>query len=54
MYSRHNEGKSVAAEKFVRTLKNKICKYITSVSKGLWINKLHDTVNKSNNTVITQ
>ena len=33
MYSRHNEGKSVVAEKFIRTLKNKIYKYITSISK---------------------
>ena len=46
MYSRHNEGKSVAAEKFVRTLKNKICKYITSVSKvcGL-INYMIQSIN---------
>ena len=33
MYSTRNEGKSVAFERFVRTLKNKICKYMTSVSK---------------------
>ena len=33
MYSTHNEGKSVVAERFTRTIKNKICKYMTSVSK---------------------
>ena len=38
MYSTHNEGKSVIAEKFIRTLKNKIYKYMTSVSKNVLIN----------------
>ena len=33
MYSRHNEGKSVIAERFIRTFKNKIQKYMTPVSK---------------------
>ena len=33
MYSPHNEGKSVVAERFIKTLKNKIYKYMTSVSK---------------------
>ena len=45
----HNEGKSVAAERFIKTLKNKICKYITSVSKNDHIDKLEDIVNKYNN-----
>ena len=49
MYSMHNEGKSVAAERFIKTLKNKICKYITSVSKNDHIDKLEDIVNKYNN-----
>ena len=35
MYSIHNEGKSVVAERFIRTLKNKIYKYVTSVSNVL-------------------
>ena len=35
MYSTHNEGKSVIAERFIRTLKNKICKCMTSISKKL-------------------
>ena len=50
MYSTHNEGKSVIAEKFIRTLKNKIYKYMTSVSKNVYIDKLDDIVNKYNNT----
>ena len=50
MYSIHNEGKSVVAEKFIRTLKTKIYKYITSISKNVYINKLNDIVNEYNNT----
>ena len=50
MYSQHNEGKSVIAQKFIRTLKKKIYKYITSVSKNEYIDKLDDIVNKYNNT----
>ena len=37
MYSTHNEGKSVIAERFIRTLKNKIFKCMTSVSKSFYI-----------------
>ena len=50
MYSTHNEGKPVVAERFIRTWKNKIYKYMTSVSKIVYIAKLDDTVNKYNNT----
>ena len=50
MNSTHNEGKSVIAERFIRTLKNKIYKYITSVSKNVFIDKLDDIGNKYNNT----
>ena len=50
MYSTHNEGKSVITEKFIRTLKNKIYKYMTSVSKNVYVDKLDDIVNKYNNT----
>ena len=46
MYSIHNEGKSVIAERFIRTLKNKIYKYMTSVSKNMYINKLDDIVDE--------
>ena len=50
MCSMHNEGKSVVAERFIKTLKNKIYKYMTSISKNLYIDKLDDIVNKYNNT----
>ena len=50
MYSTNNEGKSVIAERFIRTLKNKIYKYVTSVSKNVYIDKLDDIVKKYNNT----
>ena len=50
MYSVHNEGKSVVAERFIRTLKNKIYKYMTSMSKNVYINKLDDIVYDYNNT----
>ena len=49
LYSVHNKGKSVAAERFIRTLKNKIYKYMTSVSRIVYIDKLDDIVNKYNN-----
>ena len=50
MYSTRNERKSVVAEGFIRTLKNKIYKYMTSVSKNVYIDKLVDIVNEHNNT----
>ena len=49
MYSIHNEEKSVLAERFIRTLKTKIYKYMTSVSKNAYINKLEDIVGEYNN-----
>ena len=49
MYSINNEGKPVAAERFLRTLKTKIYKYMTSVSKNVYIDKLDDIVNEYNN-----
>ena len=49
MYSTHNEGKSVIADRFTRNLKSKINKYMTSVSKIFYIDKLEDIVNKYNN-----
>ena len=51
MYSTYNEGKSVAAERFIRTLKNKIFKHMTAVSKNVYFDVLDDIVNKYNNTV---
>ena len=44
MCSIHNEGKSVVAETFIRTLKTKTYKYMTSVSKNVYNDKLDDTV----------
>ena len=49
MLSTHNEGKSVVVERFIRTLKTKIYKYMTSISKNVYIDKLDETVNKYNN-----
>ena len=50
MYTTYNEGKSVVAERFIRTLKNKINKYMTSILKNMYIDKLDDIVNKYTNT----
>ena len=50
MYSIHNEGKSVFAERFIRTMKTKIYKYMTSVSKKVYIDKLDDIVREYSNT----
>ena len=51
MYSTYSEGKSVVAERFIRTLKNKIFKHMTAISKNVYFNVLDDIVNKYNNTV---
>ena len=51
MYSIYNEGKSVAAERFIRTLKNKIFKHMTVISKIVYFDVLHDIIDKYNNTV---
>ena len=50
IYITHTEGKVVVAERFIRTLNNKIYKYMTSISKNVYIDKLNDIVNKYNNT----
>ena len=50
MYSTHNEGKSDAAERFIKTLRNKIYKYMASISKNVYIDKLDDIVDEYNNT----
>ena len=46
MYSTHNEDKSVVAERFIKTLKNKIYRYMTSVSKNEYVDKLTDIANE--------
>ena len=48
MYSIHNEGKSVIAERFIRTLKNKIFKHMTAISKNVYFDVFDDIVNKYN------
>ena len=53
MYSTHNEGKSVVAERFIRTKKIKIYKHMTSISKNVYIDKLDDIVNEYNNAYHT-
>ena len=50
MYPTNNEEKSVVAERFIRAIKNKIYKYMTSISKNVCIDKLDDIVHKYNNT----
>ena len=51
MYSTFNEGKYVVAEGFIRTLKNKIFKNMTAISKNVYFDVSNDIVNKYNNTV---
>ena len=46
MYSIQNEGKFVLNERLIRTLKTKIYKYMTSISKNVYIDKLDDIVNE--------
>ena len=50
MYSTHNEGKSVVAEGFIRTLKHKIFKHMATVGKNVYFDALDDIVDKHNNT----
>ena len=50
MYSTYNEVKSVVAERFIRTLKNKLYKHMTATVKNVYYDVLDDVVNKCNNT----
>ena len=50
MYSTFNEGKSVVAERFIKTMKNKIYKHMTTVGKNFYFNVLNDIVDKYNTT----
>ena len=52
MYSTHNEEKSVVAEKFIRTLKNKIYIYMTSISKNVYSDELGDIVKNTTISII--
>ena len=53
MYSTHNEGKSVVAQRFIKTLKGEIYKYMTSISKNVYIDELDDIVDEYNYTYHT-
>ena len=50
MYSTYNEGKSIVAERFIRTLKNKLYKHMTATGKNIYYDVLDDIVNEYNNT----
>ena len=50
MYSTHNERKSVVAERFIRNLKSRVYKYMTSISKSVYIDQLDDIVSEYSNT----
>ena len=51
MYSTNNDGKSVFAERFIKTLKNKICKHMTIIGENVYFNVLNDTVKDYNNSI---
>ena len=51
MYSTYNEGKSVVAERFIRTIKHKIFKHMIAILKNVYFDVLEDIVNKYNNAV---
>ena len=50
MYSTYNDGKSVVAERFIKTLKSKICKHMTAISKNVYFDVVDDIVDEYNNT----
>ena len=50
MYSTYNEGKSVVAERSIRTLKSKTYKHMTAVSKNVYFNILDDIIDEHDNT----
>ena len=50
MYSTQSKGKSVVAERFIRTFKSKIYKHMTAVSKNVYVDQSDDIINKYNNT----
>ena len=52
MYSTYNEGKSVVVERFIRTVKNKIYKHMTAISKKIYFDVLNDIVDEYNNTYL--
>ena len=53
MYSTYNKGKSVVAERFIKTWKNQVYKNLAAVSKNVFFDVLNDIVDKNNNTFHT-
>ena len=53
IYSTNDEGKPIIDVRFIRTLKNKTCKHMSSISKNLYVDKLNDVVNKYNNRYLS-
>ena len=53
MYSTFKEGKSVVAERFIKTLKNKIYKHMSYIGKNIYLDFLHDTVDEYNNSFLS-
>ena len=51
MYSTFNEVKLIVAERFIKTLKNKIYKHMTTIGKNVYFNVLDDIVDKYNNSI---
>ena len=51
MYSTFNEGKSVVAERFIRTLKNKLYKHMKATGENVYYDVLDDAVNEYSNTI---
>ena len=51
MYSTYNEGITVVVERFIRTLKNKVFKRMTAISKNICFDAMGDIINKYNNTI---
>ena len=51
MYSTFNDGKSVVAERFIKTLKNRIYKHMTTIGKNVYFNDLDDIVKNFNNSI---
>ena len=51
MYSKYNEGKSVVAERLIKSLKNNIFKHMAAISNNIYFDVLDDIVNKYSNTV---
>ena len=54
MCSTNNDGKSVVAERFIKTLKNKIYKHVATIDKNVYFNVLDDVVKDYNNSILLE